>query len=452
MLCSLLFSTIVLLQSAGKIEMPPEPDFKQRIDYVGWYRKQVIGTAKESDNAEPLYEAIHAKAATGEMDIALALGFLGPITDSSYEGPRGAWNPAEHADWEKAFQNTAEIVKAFETAAARPYVYRKTDLADTTTDCEKHLLSTSTLTTNLAIIRGLAKGTLERAFRAQDEKIDATTFNSAVATTLKAARQLEQTPIPIHAMVGISIRTLVYRAVNDAISQILLSNNELISLCEKLKSDDTPIPPARNWLRGEYAICADFLQVAASKNLKMPCDVMDDARLNSNMHGFIQQFRDGNRDARTEMAAYTTTFETIVGLTEQPYAATILTKIDDASTSLRSRASLVSFFVPDISRAYELALRAETYRRATRLILEIHIYHAKNKTWPKSLNELPRDVAEKFATDPFAGKAFAYKVTDDGFMLYSVARNAVDDGGKHDKKWGDKAPGTDYVFWPVQTD
>jgi hypothetical protein len=53
--------------------------------------------------------------------------------------------------------------------------------------------------------------------------------------------------------------------------------------------------------------------------------------------------------------------------------------------------------------------------------------------------------------DPFSSGPLVYKLTDNNFILYSLAADFNDDGGKHDPKWAGEGDG-DYVFWPVQKD
>ena len=73
-----------------------------------------------------------------------------------------------------------------------------------------------------------------------------------------------------------------------------------------------------------------------------------------------------------------------------------------------------------------------------------------NGRWPSSLRELDDDVVTRFATDPLGGKPFVYKLVEGEPMLYSAGRNAKDDGGRHDPRWGNKKPDADFVFWPPQ--
>jgi hypothetical protein len=52
--------------------------------------------------------------------------------------------------------------------------------------------------------------------------------------------------------------------------------------------------------------------------------------------------------------------------------------------------------------------------------------------------------------DPYSSGPLVYKLTDNNFILYSVAGDFNDNGGKHDPKWAEEGNG-DYVFWPVPT-
>lgn len=55
--------------------------------------------------------------------------------------------------------------------------------------------------------------------------------------------------------------------------------------------------------------------------------------------------------------------------------------------------------------------------------------------------------------DSFSDKPLVYRKTDDGFTLYSVGENCIDDGGElaRNKKgearvWGGEG---DAIFWPI---
>jgi cbb3-type cytochrome oxidase subunit 3 len=81
--------------------------------------------------------------------------------------------------------------------------------------------------------------------------------------------------------------------------------------------------------------------------------------------------------------------------------------------------------------------------------------HKKEKgVYPENLQQLlEAGYIKELPPDPFSYKPLVYKKTDDGFTLYSIGKNFIDDGGQvaRDEKgkverWADKG---DEVFWPV---
>ena len=84
-------------------------------------------------------------------------------------------------------------------------------------------------------------------------------------------------------------------------------------------------------------------------------------------------------------------------------------------------------------------------------------YEKERGMYPESLAELVKvGFLEEVPIDPFSDEPLVYRKTDDGFILYSVGMNFVDDGGQYGtnknggakKTWSDD--GGDAVFWPVQ--
>jgi hypothetical protein len=53
----------------------------------------------------------------------------------------------------------------------------------------------------------------------------------------------------------------------------------------------------------------------------------------------------------------------------------------------------------------------------------------RHQTYPESLEHLVGEVITKVPTDPFTGNAFHYRREENGFVVYSVGKDGVDDGG-----------------------
>ena len=80
-------------------------------------------------------------------------------------------------------------------------------------------------------------------------------------------------------------------------------------------------------------------------------------------------------------------------------------------------------------------------------VVAIHEYKKKNGRLPASLDGLTPEFLPDAPTDPFSGRAFVYKVRDNGksFLLYSVGSDQVDGGGGHVESMLESG---DHVFWP----
>ena len=120
----------------------------------------------------------------------------------------------------------------------------------------------------------------------------------------------------------------------------------------------------------------------------------------------------------------------------------------------RLRYRLLHVIVPSVSRAGVLAHRGRALHEATITVLALRRWQLERGAYPKTLDEL---VAAKYLTalpaDPYSAGPLVYRRDGDGFILYSVAADFVDDGGRAAEKrrgWGKKKAPGDKVFWPVQ--
>jgi len=65
-----------------------------------------------------------------------------------------------------------------------------------------------------------------------------------------------------------------------------------------------------------------------------------------------------------------------------------------------------------------------------RLGLLVEQYHARHRTYPESLAAIADGLDGQVPIDPFTGEPLHYRPREDGFALYSVGANRVDDGGR----------------------
>jgi hypothetical protein len=73
--------------------------------------------------------------------------------------------------------------------------------------------------------------------------------------------------------------------------------------------------------------------------------------------------------------------------------------------------------------------RANMQHDLMRIAIGLAILHAEHGAYPEKLEELEPGVFDKLPPDLFGNKAFFYRRTADGYLLYSAGANNRDDGG-----------------------
>ena len=79
-----------------------------------------------------------------------------------------------------------------------------------------------------------------------------------------------------------------------------------------------------------------------------------------------------------------------------------------------------------------------------RIFTALKRYSLAHQQWPESLKELDIEDAAYVLTDPLCGKPFVYEQTVQGFRLYSLGPNGIDDEGENDPKENKD----DILLWP----
>jgi hypothetical protein len=109
---------------------------------------------------------------------------------------------------------------------------------------------------------------------------------------------------------------------------------------------------------------------------------------------------------------------------------------------------------PAIRKTMEIGWRSRASQAGLIGTLAILRFEKENRRLPENWIELyERGYLKTIPMDPYSDKPLVYKKTEDGFILYSVGLNFIDDGGipgtGRDGKarmWADNG---DQIFWPV---
>ncbi len=97
-----------------------------------------------------------------------------------------------------------------------------------------------------------------------------------------------------------------------------------------------------------------------------------------------------------------------------------------------------------IDRIKELYTRLLADRRGNQIMIALRRFRNQNSRWPETLDALLPFVDKNIFIDPQNDGPFVYKLTDDGFILYSKGPNNIDESGS------DKNSADDRAIWPLQ--
>jgi hypothetical protein len=116
---------------------------------------------------------------------------------------------------------------------------------------------------------------------------------------------------------------------------------------------------------------------------------------------------------------------------------------------------LIFISEPSYHPLHDIYLRACSGKRGALLLIALRRYKDKNGFWPENLDEVKSSTKEENFIDPVNGQSFVYKLTAEGFSLYSKGKNGIDDDGKRSFKYDTKTNQSietedDINIWPLK--
>lgn len=97
---------------------------------------------------------------------------------------------------------------------------------------------------------------------------------------------------------------------------------------------------------------------------------------------------------------------------------------------------LLTLLFPAVHKVQEANDRIEQQQENLQLAFALAAYRADNGRYPAKLDDLAPKHLARIPGDSFSGKALVYKQTEDGYLLYSVGINGVDEEGR----WTEDVP------------
>ncbi len=74
--------------------------------------------------------------------------------------------------------------------------------------------------------------------------------------------------------------------------------------------------------------------------------------------------------------------------------------------------------------------RREVVFRLLQTDLALRLYHRDHGSWPQKLDQLVPDYLPTMPIDPYTSRPFIYRPASDDFLLYSVGKDGIDNGGR----------------------
>ncbi|QEG36490.1 hypothetical protein [Bythopirellula goksoeyrii] len=127
-------------------------------------------------------------------------------------------------------------------------------------------------------------------------------------------------------------------------------------------------------------------------------------------------------------------YENLLPFVSEPYyvSAKKLSNLQRDSYSTPISNSLIGLLFPALESAQIAANRDLALIRSLRVLNALQAYQAVHSKEATTIPDL--DLPESATIDPFDGKPLKLKWTDEGWIVYSVFKNGVDDGGLFDKQ------------------
>ena len=272
-------------------------------------------------------------------------------------------------------------------------------------------------------------------------------------TTMRMGAQASRGQTLIEGLVGLAIWTLADRAAVDMVLRRPLTAKQLKTLARQLDAHAPQLPTIECGLKGERAVgpamvdelCARPFQLLG--NLSNISSGGEDLGWFSGVSPNLQdgwsrlEFRVGrlllpDRAVKGHMLGY---YDRVIERAKMGPVEAAATGFDEEHylTHEVPRWDFISrMLMPSLARATTLGERAKAALAALRTVVAIRLYMLEHYGKPPAtLEDLTDILPQQAMIDPFSGNLLVYRRGDEGWTLYSVGPNLVDDGGRQGTRW-----------------
>jgi hypothetical protein len=270
---------------------------------------------------------------------------------------------------------------------------------------------------------------LELEARVRARQGDAHGAAESLHAIFQAAASLEREPILVSQLVRYACYASGVSLLQDLLPQVELSDEDLARLQDDLEAADFQ-PSLRRAVQAERVLGA--MAFHDSELLKLEI-----GRAAATASAVTRQ---------DDLTAYLESMRRFEAAAAKPWpdAMQEVQAIGDdfraANGSLigQARYLLTARILPGMESAFQATFRTQARNRIAAAALAVERHRAKYGQTPASLEQTAPEFLTAVPSDPFDGKPLRYfRVGDDGYTLYSIGSNGIDDGGQEQENRGE---------------
>lgn len=258
----------------------------------------------------------------------------------------------------------------------------------------------------------------------------------AILAGLRTGNALRNEPILISQLVRIAIHGIVAPAMERVFSQTALTDDMLQRLATTLAASESPESEARAFI-GERCFMISAFNEFNGASAQQLFNAAGAGGNNQTLKGLYKAAPFVYKATGLYQRDRLTTLECLARLIEiarlAPHEQQAATEEWNAYIeNLPMTRLLTKATCRGLGRATEAFLRNLANLRTASVAVALERYRLTEGHYPETLDALPARLGD-MPLDPYTGKPLLYKREGEGYCVYSVSANGVDDGGDETK-------------------
>ena len=313
--------------------------------------------------------------------------------------------------------DNADVLAILHDAAAREYARYPINLRGGQNALLSHLggLRVSVQLLSLQALDGAERNQQEEAIR-------------SIEAACRVAESLSNEPVLMSQLVRLGMYGEVLTTTERVVNRTALADKELVSLMQMLGQMHWRESMTRG-LAAERCVLTDLFQRPFSQSRRIAPTVSTNVQrfLPQALHLMRRLTGAHDGDHLAGLAITTAQIEASkLPITEVLAEAEAVDRDIDQLPGLGGWSRLL---VIASARPLTIGIRTSSAANVARVALAVRRYQLHHGRLPEKLEDVAPTFIDAVPIDPFDGKPLRYKKLDEGFVVYSVGENGVDDGG-----------------------